>query len=59
MPAPIASATVSAGRATPSMRIVPPLGSVTPPITFISVDLPAPFSPMRPMTSPRDTEKLT
>ena len=40
-------------RSTPSMRIVPPLGSTTPPRIFISVDLPAPFSPIRPITSPR------
>jgi hypothetical protein len=43
----------------PSMRIMPPLGSVTPPMTFIKVDLPAPFSPTRPITSPGDTAKLT
>ena len=59
MPALIASPTVSAGRSTPSTRIMPPVGSMTPPITFIRVDLPAPFSPIRPITSPRDTEKLT
>ena len=37
----------------PSMRIVPLVGAVTPPRIFISVDLPAPFSPTRPITSPR------
>ena len=41
------------------MRIVPPLGSTTPPSTLIKVDLPAPFSPIRPMTSPGDTARLT
>ena len=40
-------------------RIVPALGSTTPPRTFMSVDLPAPFSPIRPITSPRPTERLT
>ena len=35
------------------MRIVPALGATTPPRIFISVDLPAPFSPTRPITSPR------
>jgi hypothetical protein len=34
------------------MRMVPEVGAVTPPSTFISVDLPAPFSPTSPTTSP-------
>ena len=59
MPAASASCTVSAWRSTPSVRIVPESGATTPPSTFISVDLPAPFSPTRPMTSPRSTERLT
>jgi hypothetical protein len=37
----------------------PALGAMTPPRTFISVDLPAPFSPMSPRTSPGATERLT
>ena len=52
MPAAIASATLSDGRSTPSTRRWPAVGAATPPRTFISVDLPAPFSPIRPTTSP-------
>ena len=37
----------------PPIRITPSLGAITPPSTRISVDLPAPFSPIRPNTSPR------
>ena len=59
IPAAIASAQVIAGRSAPSMRIVPVVGATTPPSTFISVDLPAPFSPTRPMTSPGATDRLT
>ena len=33
--------------------------ATTPPRTFIRVDLPAPFSPIRPITSPRRTARLT
>ena len=39
--------------------IVPVVGATTPPRIFISVDLPAPFSPTRPITSPRSTARLT
>ena len=59
MPAPIASATVMASRSTPSMRMWPRVGATTPPSTFISVDLPAPFSPTSPITSPGATARLT
>ena len=59
MPAAMAPVTVIASRATPSTRIEPALGATTPPRIFISVDLPAPFSPTRPMTSPGATERLT
>ena len=59
MPAAIAPGTVIALRSTPSMRIRPLVGATTPPSTFISVDLPAPFSPTRPMTSPGSTARLT
>ncbi|MGY4318693.1 hypothetical protein ACVWW1_008020 [Bradyrhizobium sp. JR3.5] len=41
------------------MRITPALGAITPASTRISVDLPAPFSPIRPSTSPRQTRRLT
>src|SRR5580692_6431801 len=59
MPARVASATVRLAWSRPSMRIVPALGAVTPPRIFIIVDLPAPFSPIRPSTSPRSTRRLT
>ena len=59
MPAANASFTVSAWRSVPSVRIVPESGATTPPSTFISVDLPAPFSPTSPTTSPRATDRLT
>ena len=52
-------ATVSDGRVTPSMSMLPRSGSTTPPRIFISVDLPAPFSPTRPITSPGATARLT
>ena len=39
--------------------IVPPSGAVAPEATFISVDLPAPFSPSRACTSPGSTSKET
>ena len=49
MPAPIAPATVIASRSAPSIRMRPRVGATTPPSTFISVDLPAPFSPTSPI----------
>ena len=58
MPPRIEPPTVSRGISTPSSSIVPALGATTPPRIFISVDLPAPFSPTRPITSPWLTEKL-
>ena len=58
MPAAIDSATVSDECATPSISMVPRSGSITPPRIFIRVDLPAPFSPTRPMTSPGRTSML-
>ena len=59
MPARIASETVRAACSRPSMRTWPALGAVTPPMIFISVDLPAPFSPISPRTSPRPTRRVT
>ncbi len=53
MPARVASFTVIVAWSRPSMRIVPALGEAIPPRIFISVDLPAPFSPISPSTSPR------
>src|SRR5690606_15199008 len=59
----IPSAAASTGEemvtGSPSMRIVPESGVWTPASTFISVDLPAPFSPMRAWTSPRRRSKST
>src|SRR6266850_1467957 len=43
----------------PSQRISPASARYTPARIFIRVDLPAPFSPRRPTTSPGPTEKLT
>ncbi len=59
MPAAMAPAMVIASRSVPSMRMRPVVGGTTPPMIFISVDLPAPFSPTSPITSPGSTEKLT
>jgi hypothetical protein len=59
IPAAMASATLKAPRSRPPTRIAPALGATTPPRTFISVDLPAPFSPISPRTSPGATERLT
>ena len=47
------------GPSTPPMRIVPLSGATTPPRIFISVDLPAPFSPISASTSPFATDTLT
>ena len=43
----------------PSKTIVPLSGAVAPEATFISVDLPAPFSPSRACTSPGSTSNET
>ena len=58
MPARIEPPTVSAGCGTPSISMVPRSGAMTPPRIFIRVDLPAPFSPTRPITSPGRTSML-
>ena len=42
----------------PDSRISPSSGCIRPAIMFISVDLPAPFSPSTPRTSPGATSKL-
>ena len=41
------------------MRIVPASGGTKPMSTFISVDLPAPFSPRMPWISPRRSDRCT
>ena len=46
-------------RAAPSIRISPASGSITPERMFISVDLPAPFSPSSAWISPRSRSKST
>ena len=58
---PAASASREPAKATgwPPMRSVPPLGCSWPARIFISVLLPAPFSPSRPTTVPGCTSKLT
>src|ERR1700722_18761583 len=43
----------------PATRILPSSGTVTPARQRMRVDLPAPFSPTRPCTSPRPTPMLT
>src|SRR5580704_12720228 len=43
----------------PLRRIAPESGANRPTTIFIVVDLPAPFGPKRPNTSPAATEKLT
>ena len=43
----------------PSSSSWPPVGFSTPERIFISVDLPAPFSPNSTVTLPRRTSKLT
>ena len=43
----------------PSSRISPDVGATTPERTFISVDLPAPFSPKSVVTWPRWMSKFT
>src|SRR5581483_7189742 len=59
MPSLVASPTERTVTRAPSMRISPPSGWCTPPRIFISVLLPAPFSPIRATTSPRLTETET
>src|SRR4051812_16694876 len=59
MPAPIASAGEENDSSRPSTSIVPESGFWTPYRIFISVDLPAPFSPTRACTVPRRTVTLT
>ena len=61
MPTPLAAASVTVGRITgsPSMRMRPLVGCSTPARTFISVDLPAPFSPTSTLTRPSNTSKVT
>src|SRR5688572_4193914 len=58
MPARIEPPTVNPAYGAPSISIVPRSGVITPPRIFIRVDLPAPFSPTRPMTSPDRTSML-
>ena len=58
MPAAIDWATESEACGTPSISIVPRSGSTTPPRIFMRVDLPAPFSPTSPITSPGRTSML-
>ena len=47
------------GSGSPSKRISPLVGSCTPEMHLISVDLPAPFGPSRQCTSPSRTSKST
>jgi hypothetical protein len=59
MPADLATLGSPNGTGTPSRAIVPVSGITDPAMTFISVDLPAPFSPSRDRTSPASTSKST
>ena len=45
--------------ATPSIVMVPALGATTPATIEFSVDLPAPFSPIRPSTLPGRSDRST
>ena len=59
MPCASASWTVRISTARPSIRTSPESGRCTPARIFISVLLPAPFSPITASTSPRATVRLT
>ena len=59
MPAAIASAGELKVTSLPSKEIVPPSGRYIPYKMLISVDLPAPFSPINAKTSPVDNFRLT
>jgi hypothetical protein len=59
MPRSTASLVEASRTGSPSSTSSPPEGCSTPERIFISVDLPAPFSPNRTVTLPRRTSKLT
>src|SRR6185436_10829887 len=59
MPWRLASRTLLNSTARPSMAMVPASGCCAPPRIFISVLLPAPFSPTRASTSPATRERET
>ena len=59
MPLRAASAVLAKRTGLPSSRISPAVSCSTPAITFISVDLPAPFSPTSTLTAPIRTSKST
>ena len=59
MPCAVALAGVIRACRLPSITIAPASGAMAPPSTFNSVDLPAPFSPTSPTTSPPATERST
>jgi hypothetical protein len=59
MPRAAAAAGFRSAMRSPSISIVPAFGATVPPRMFISVDLPAPFSPIRPTISPPSTDRDT
>ena len=59
MPAARAAAVVGSEIGLPSRITSPVVGCSTPAMIFISVDLPAPFSPTSTFTAPRRTSKST
>src|SRR5664279_3614344 len=59
MPASLASCGEEKVTTCPLKRMLPLSGVYTPPISLISVDLPAPFSPIRAWTSPTCTSRST
>ena len=59
MPSASASPTPRIVTGLPSKTTSPSSGTYTPPRIFMSVDLPAPFSPMSATTSPGPTDRLT
>ena len=58
-PRAMASAGPRGRNAAPARRTSPASGKTTPPSTFMSVDLPAPFSPTIPSTRPTGRERQT
>ncbi len=59
MPRPRASAAEAKATRSPSSSMLPEVGATTPDRIFISVDLPAPFSPNSVVTLPRWMSKFT
>ncbi len=59
MPARMAARVEPRGTALPSRSTSPASGATNPESTFMSVDLPAPFSPSRPWMAPASRRRST